>query len=633
MFRFVFFLILPLFTFSQDYNYTNIDKSLLENTNAVVRLDKMEINVLATNKLNYTVNKVVTVLNEKADDNSRCRIGYDKERKIKNLEVYVYNKEGKEIEHIKKKEFDDLSAVDGFSLYTDNRLLYHRYTPVEYPYTIALKYSIETSDTAFFPQWYFLSDYLTSVEKSHLEINYASQNLKPEIKELNLADFSFNKKDNANTMLYTAENILPIKYESYSPSIREVVPRLVLKMNEFSLKGETTSAKNWKEIGSWMNEALLKNQEILPEETIIKVNKLVEGLPNDLEKAKAVYKFVQENTRYISVQIGIGGWKPISAIEVDRVKYGDCKGLSNYTYALLKAVGVTSYYTVIWAGGRKIDFDPDFSNLQGNHAILAIPYEGKYYWIDCTSQVNPFGFVGDFTDDRLALVMTPEGGEIVKTVAYLNEDNDQTTVAEYSLKEDGSIKGKVKINTGGIQYDNRFSLEDKSQDDIEKHYKNYWDNINNLKVDNIKFFNDMDNVIFKENVSITANDYASKSGERMLFEINAFNKNTLVPNRYRNRKMPLVIQRGYLDKDEFKIQLPKEYELEAMPKPLVLENEFGSYKTTYEFDETNKTILYYRELLIKAGNYPKEKYQSYRNFRKEIAKADNSKVVLIKPTK
>ena len=122
---------------------------------------------------------------------------------------------------------------------------------------------------------------------------------------------------------------------------------------------------------------------------------MVTGIEDKLEKAKIIYKYVQENTRYISVQIGIGGFRPINAIDVDRVKYGDCKGLSNYTMALLKAVNVPSYYTVVEAGNRKVDFEDDFADLrQGNHAILAIPYKGSYYWIDCTSQIHPFRIFG-----------------------------------------------------------------------------------------------------------------------------------------------------------------------------------------------------------------------------------------------
>ena len=558
---------------------------------------------------------------------------FDKETKIKNLEVYVYDKLGKEIEHVKKRDFQDLSAADGFSLYTDNRLLYNKYTPVSYPYTLAVSYTIETTDTGFFPPWYFLSGYTVSVEKSVYEILFASPDLKPDVKEFNLDKIEVSKVDDNQKIVYKARNIRAIKAEAHGPSFRNIVPRLSLRMKKFHLKGEDAQANNWKEIGDWMNNSLLKDRAILPEGTVVVVKDLVKGVTDDLEKAKIVYKYVQDNTRYISVQIGIGGWKPISAIDVDKTKYGDCKGLSNYTHALLKAVGVKSYYTVIQAGKRKVDFDSEFAALQGNHAILAIPYDDKYYWIDCTSQTHPFGFVGDFTDDRLALVITPDGGEIVKTVAYLDEDNLQKTKAKYSINSNGGISGNITIGAKGIQYDNRFYLENETKEDVLKHYKEYWNNINNLVLNSYEFKNDRENVIFNEDVVVDATNYATKSGDRILFVVNAFNKNSYVPDRYRNRKLPLEIQRGYLDEDEYEISLPIEYNIESLPVKKVIDSEFGSYQVNYEYNEEKNVILYNRSLLIKEGNYPKEKYKDYRNFRKEVSSIDNAKVVLIKNIK
>ena len=163
-------------------------------------------------------------------------------------------------------------------------------------------------------------------------------------------------------------------------------------------------------------------------------------MKDPIEKAKIVYAFMQNKTRYISVQVGIGGWEPIAANKVDAVGYGDCKGLTNYTKALLDAVGVTSYYTVVFAQDRR-DIDKEFASLQGNHVILNIPNKGKDVWLECTSQTTPFGFLGDFTDDRNVLVITPEGGIIKRTPKYINKDNLQTINADITLKENGSVNG------------------------------------------------------------------------------------------------------------------------------------------------------------------------------------------------
>jgi len=95
------------------------------------------------------------------------------------------------------------------------------------------------------------------------------------------------------------------------------------------------------------------------------------------KKAKAIYEYVQNNTRYISVQIGLGGWKPISAKEVDDKKYGDCKGLTNYTKALLNLVDIESNYCVVYSGSEIQDISEDFTSMQGNHVILNIPQENR----------------------------------------------------------------------------------------------------------------------------------------------------------------------------------------------------------------------------------------------------------------
>jgi hypothetical protein len=340
---------------------------------------------------------------------------------------------------------------------------------------------------------------------------------------------------------------------------------------------------------------------------------------------------VQDNTRYISVQVGIGGFKPISAIEVDRLKYGDCKGLSNYTRSLLKAVGITAYYCHVEAGNEKVDFEEDFADLkQGNHAILAIPDEGGYSWIDCTSNTNPFGYLGNFTDDRKVLVVKPEGGEITRTPAYLNDTNRQDTKAACTLNKDGGIAGKVLISTRGIQYAQHFGLDRKSGGDCLTYYKNYWSYINNLTLSSFDFENNKDSVVFREQVQLEAANYSSISGNLMLFAPNAFNRSTYIPDRYSERKLPFKIQRGFLDEDNFEIALPKEYAVEALGEDKSLDTEFGNYRINMVYDEKNHSLHYHRRLFLKEGQYPKEMYEAYRNFRKEVASIDNTQVVLIK---
>jgi transglutaminase-like putative cysteine protease len=158
-----------------------------------------------------------------------------------------------------------------------------------------------------------------------------------------------------------------------------------------------------------------------------------------VKKAKIIYKYVQEKSRYVNISIGIGGWKPMLASDVDRLGYGDCKALSNYTKALLKAVDVPSYNTILYGNPKKRNIEADFVSMQGNHMILAIPNKNSFIFLECTSQVDPFGYQGTFTDDRDVLVVKPEGGEIVRTKIYQDEDNAQKSKGKYAIAENGEF--------------------------------------------------------------------------------------------------------------------------------------------------------------------------------------------------
>lgn len=634
--RFLTFLIsLAFFQFlssqEMDMSISTIDENLISHADAVIRHHKKHVKILSRKEMEISFQRIVTVLNKNGNKHTNTFVGYNNSINVKNSSAEIYNKDGELIKKIRKKDFLDVSAVDGGTLYSDSRVLYMGYLPVEYPYTIKFSYELRTENTGNIPSWYFVDGFSVSTELTEYMVEYASLNLKPEILEKNFGDFNITTNGTYKSVSYRAENITALKDENLRPSLDKILPRLMVSPVNFYYEGYDGKIGSWKEAGVWMNDNLLKGQDELNSSTISLAKSLVSGIDDSLEKAKIIYQYVQENTRYISVQVGIGGLKPISAIEVDRLKYGDCKGLSNYTKALLKAVGVESYYVHVEAGQDKIDFEQEIASFeQGNHVILAIPYDKRYYWIDCTSQVHPFGFLGDFTDDRRVLLMKPDGGEIATTDAYLNEDNLQITKASYKLDKDGNIFGDIYIKTTGIQYDEHFYLEERPKLDIEKHYKNYWSNINNLNVENYAFENDKDKVVFEENITISASKYGSKSNDRLIFVANTFNNSSYVPRRNRNRKFPMEISRGYVDVDEYEIELPKNHTIESLPQESKLESKFGEYSIS--FKQIDGKIKVKRKLFLKAGTYPSVDYSLYRNFRRTITKLDNSKIILIQKT-
>lgn len=320
---------------------------------------------------------------------------------------------------------------------------------------------------------------------------------------------------------------------------------------------------------------------------------------------------------------------PISASDVDRVKYGDCKGLTNYTKALLKAVGVESYYTVVHAGNQIKHLDKDFPSMQGNHVFLNVPLENEEVWLECTSQTTPINHLGTFTDNRNVLKVTPQGGELVRTKENLDEENYQFTQANFQLGDEKDVIGQVKIFSRGSQYDQKYWRTINTRSEQEEFYKTYWNYVQNLKLGEVAYQNNEDEIEFVENVEFKADNYLSSAGDKLLFAPNISNRNLGVPDRVRNRKMPLVISRGYLDEDEFTIHLPEGYVPETLLFPVNEETKFGSYSVSVEPKESG-VLVYKRRLLIKSGEYLKEDYKLYRDFRKKVAGYDNGKIILTK---
>lgn len=626
-----FFLFFISFVYSQDYDFNSllIPENLKKDANSVILFENTSIEIHSQKLMTVTTKKATTILNKLGDNNKYVMENYDSNTKIKTIKTLVYDAFGNEIKKVKSKEYKDVSQVDGGTLYADSRMLYYEHVPTSYPYTIFYETEVETSNTAFIPRWYPISSYFTGIQSSTFKINYATD-LTIKLIENNLSNFNVSITKNENNVTYTLENIDPIRYEPLTPSFKKIFPNVKVVSNQFFVEGVLGEARDWSELGKWEYNHLYKNVGSLPDATKQKILKLVEGIENPVEKAKIVYQYVQDKTRYISVQVGIGGLKPMLASDVDKLGYGDCKALTNYTKSLLDAVGVTSYFTELYGDYSKTDMDFNSPNIQGNHVILNIPNNGDDIWLECTSQKVPFGYIANFTDDRDVIVVKPEGGILKRTKKYNTTNNLQFTKGAYTIDEAGTIVAQLKIESTGTQYnDNLQETDGKNQQELDIHFKKYLSPINNINFSKIEVFNNKPETKYEDILEFSATNYATLTGNQMLISVNAFNKNSNTPKRVRNRKLPFEILRGFVDVDEVTIKLPSNFKTEYIPENFEITSKFGTYSFTIE-KINQHTYIYKRKLLINEGNYTKEDYEPYRSFRKTIKKYDNSKIILIK---
>ena len=165
-----------------------IPDSLKHNANAVVRLDQIDILITSQRSMTIKNKRVVTVLNEYGLSAVHLQEFYSKETTVKNIQTTFLDAFGNLIKKIKKKDFTDYCATDGGTVFSDSRVLFYNYTPINYPFTAVYESEVETSTTAFIPQWQPLHADLVSLEKCILNVNYPN-NLGFKKKEFNFRVF------------------------------------------------------------------------------------------------------------------------------------------------------------------------------------------------------------------------------------------------------------------------------------------------------------------------------------------------------------------------------------------------------------------------------------------------------------
>jgi hypothetical protein len=611
------------FIFSQNIKIPTITPEHRENTNTIKISDFLTIEYKSYNKVNIARKHVVLVLNEIGFNNVDLSENYDKSNKIKKLNVTIYNALGNKVKQFSKSDFKDRSLLDDATMFSDNRLLFLDYTPTGYPFILEYECESETVNTAFLNSWSPITNLHETVLESTLEIIKNTECV-VNVKAQKLDEFKIEKNESSSKIIYTAKNIMAIKPEAYANYSLEF-PIVKMYLSKASLEGYELNMNSWSDFGKMYYDYFIKDNSVISEKTKLKLDNIISANDSKLDKVKKIYKYVQDNTRYVSVQVGVGGWKPMEVSDVEKYGYGDCKALSNFTRSLLKAYDIESYYTVLY-GGDKRKLDEEIVSMQGNHAILSVPNDENYIFLECTSQTNPFSYLSNFTSNRNALIIKPDGAEIVKTSEYKPENNTQETKSKIVLSEEGKISGNAEIISKKIQYNTISQIENKSSKAQIDYYKNHFSYLNNLEISNLKLNNNREDFSFTETFSFEAQNYYEKGLNSIILPLNVLNRFSNVPHKYRNKKFSFEIEYGFTDSDEIEIVLPKNYTITQLPDKVVVKEKFGEYNVSISFE--NNTIMYKRKLIINDGIFSKEDYEAYRKFKEQISRLDNIKVII-----
>lgn len=599
------------------------DTSFLKNASVIKREEDILLEITDIDRYTYTVHKVLTVLNE----NGKGALAFVQDTykflSLDEADIKVYDANGKQIGHYKKRDMVTIANGDG--LIEDGNYTYYEVAASKFPITVEYNYKLKSSGTTSYPSYNVIA-YGEAVEKSaftvrvlkELDIRYREENI--ELKPIVTEDGKYKQYQ------WAVSNLKSLEFEEGAALYKS--PSINIAPNKFSFYGNEGDLTSWKKFGEWLGN-LYNGLDELPQERKDFFINLVKNASTDREKAKIIYEYLQKNFRYVSIQLGIGGLKPFSADFTDKKKYGDCKGLSNYMKAALKAVGINGYVAIINSYYNSEPVDPIFPKFGFNHVILCIPQQKDSIWLECTSNTADFNVLGTFTENRNALLVTEDGGKLVPTPKSKSADNIFTAKTVAELAEDGSGNPLLILQvTGEYKDDMKHYLFDEKKDDQKEFLMNGY----SLK--------HPDDFIVEKNEAASQFGATIKLAMEKIPEFIAGNKMFIAPRLYKqwswklpkaeNRRSDFYFHNPFIKTDTTEYKLPEGFVMDALPSPKSLTCEYGTYVTKYWFDANKKSIYSTARLELTQLKIPAAKYASVKNFFDEVLKEDSQRIVIKK---
>ncbi|MBO0939887.1 DUF3857 and transglutaminase domain-containing protein [Fibrella sp. HMF5335] len=618
---------------TENWAVSLISPAMTLNADAVLRLDELNYTVRSPTDAVLRVRQVITILNEKADGKAQLVVPYDKFSKVTDIEGAIFDASGKQVKRLKQAEITDLAyAQDNYA--DDSRYKVAQFSrQLAYPYTVEFRYEVSSRNLMFYPTWQPQDDERLSVIHSRFIVDVPAM-MPLRYKEANLTrtltkQASTEVKDGF-AYAWQVDTLPAIEQEPLAPMLAERVPTVYTAPNQFTVQDYIGSCATWKDVGDFYY-VLNKGRDALPDAVRRQVQELVAGEKTVAGKVQKIYDQLQKQARYISIQLGIGGWQTIEASRVAQTHYGDCKALTNYTKAMLGVVGIPAYEALVKAGESAPDIRTDLPGFQFNHVFLCVPNNRDTLWLECTSQLSPVGYLGNFTGNRHVLLITPEGGKLVRTPAYTPDNNRQRRSATVVLTPEGAATVHVQSVYTGLQQEPYIDVIHGLTHDQQRDWLIKSTNLPSFELTGFGFAETKATIpAITETITLSTRRWASPSGSRLFLPLNLLSATSLAPVLTKPRQSPVVLKYTYdfEDTDTIRYTLPDGFAPEYALAPLSLDTKFGTYQA--RADVQGNQLIYTRRLRMHRGRYPAEAYADYADFRKKVARADKAQLVLIK---
>ncbi|MBX9780912.1 MAG: DUF3857 domain-containing transglutaminase family protein [Chitinophagaceae bacterium] len=623
----LFFLLFSFTAEAQVYAVSAIPDSLKENAIAVKRIETISVQVKSLKKVIVKHKYAITILKKAGDEYAEYSNSYSSLNKLNSIDGTLYDETGKKIRSVKKKDIEDVSVSDGSSLALDSRTKSHHFHHSQYPYTVEYEDEEEIEHTFLMPSWHPVDDEDIAVQQSSFYVE-APLDFELRYRQINWLQNPIINSTGSKTYLWELKNFKALQYEPFRPPLSLLLPAVYIGATKFTVNDYSGDMSTWGELGKFIS-SLNKNRDALPEDIKNQVRQIANSETDIKRKVEKLYEFMQQNTRYVSVQLGIGSWQPFDAQYVAKNKYGDCKALSNYMVALLKEAGIKANYVLITAGKGKQGLYEPFPAAYFNHAIVCVPIANDSIWLECTSQHTAAGYMGSFTGDRKALLIEEDKGYVVNTPVYTADMNKQIRTASVYIDETGNAKAEVITKYVGEKQEFYHDIMYQTTTEEKEKFLNQAFKLPTYKVTKFNYKETKGRLpSMEENLSIHAPNLAVVSGKRLFITPNLFNKYNLKLSTDSTRKNDIVFITAHTEIDTLNISIPIGYIPEAVPKNMNIIKPYASYSVNYIINGTS--IQFIRKEIRRKITLPPSQYDDVVDFFNTISKADNSRIVFVK---
>jgi hypothetical protein len=597
--------------------------SIWNNANAVVRYDSTTLEIKSKDLAFYTTERVVSVLKPGGNAEAVVTVFYDAKDELVDFKAWVYDRYGNEVRQFNKRDAEDYSASD-YDEISDSRVKVWKLSAALLPYTIKYCIKQKIGNTYILPRWVPVSNEVIALDYAVFSIK-APQEIATHILASNVV-----AGPGANT--WYVNNFKPVKEKPYSRNIMSVVPQVACMMHEFSLYKNSGSAASWNDIGKFESQ-LNSGVDDFTEINDPQIDAIIANSTNKHDIINGLYYYLQNNYRYVSIQLGLGGWQPKAAAYTFKKKFGDCKALTVEMKAILKKAGIESNYTLVNTLDSRIEPTDSFVHSHFNHVILCVPLVQDTVWLECTSQLDPPGFLGSFTEDRNALLVYDGGARIIHTPVYTEADNHRCATTDISWQEGGDclINSHITL-TGEMQERLRAVFADREATNIEQallqqisipnaHMNGY----EGLQVSNLK-------PELAYGVKFSSQYPVKQIGSRLFVHTNVFNPLRELPDKADAGNLPVKIKQGFVQADTLVFRLPAGLQPENFKATdnYSIESLFGKAVSAVSYNQADGTLTITRNLTLKEATYSPSHYPAFCDFMAKAAKAFCPDLVLKK---